>query len=230
MDSAAATDRQRLAGTLGVVIAVSVAGILGLHPFGSTELYDDGSEFVGHVGWFWVTIHIVGAMLFLGIPTVVRAWADTLDTAAGQVFGSVAASISTAAVALAVLHFVGTDTTSFLAFKDTLASGQVGAAVGADVLLRIHAATLMALVITLFVALPVAAALATVLDGDHSWRFWLPMAIAALSVASVTVTLTERQWTTLSEMGMLRPAITLFVIWFGLIGYGLRRQATAEPA
>jgi hypothetical protein len=227
MDSIAATERQRVIGTLGVVIAVSVAVILGAHPFGDTELYDDGAEFVDHVGWFWVVIHVVGAVLFLGIPTVMSTWAEMLHTSAGQVFGRVAASISTGAVALAVLHFVGTDTTSFIAYKDTLASGQDGAAVGADVLVRIHAATLMALVITLFVAMPLAAALATALDGDRGWRFGLPMAIGGLSVAAASVTLMERQWTTLSEMGLLRPAITLFVIWFGLIGYGLRREATA---
>jgi hypothetical protein len=226
MDSVGAMDRQRLVGTLGVVIAVSVAVILGAHPFGDTELYDDGSKFVDHVGWFWVVIHVVGAVLFLGIPTVMSTWADTLQAPVAQVFGRMAASISTGAVALAVLHFVGTDTTSFITFKDTVASGQEGAASGADVLVGIHAATLMALVITLFVAMPLAAALATAFDGDRGWRFWLPMAIAGLSVAAASVTLRERQWTTLSEMGLLRPAITLFVIWLGLIGYRLRRQAT----
>ena len=88
----AARQRQQVIGTFGVVIAVSVAVILGVHPWGSTDLYNDGVEFVDHVGPFWVAIHFVGAMLFLGMPTVIGAWADTLRTPAGQVFGKVAAS------------------------------------------------------------------------------------------------------------------------------------------
>ena len=54
------------------------------------------------------------------------------------------------------------------------------------------------------------------------------MTIAALSLASVSVTLAERQWTTLSEMGLFRPAITVFLVWFGLISYRLRRRAMLE--
>jgi hypothetical protein len=42
----AARQRQHVIGTFGVVIAVSVAVILGVHPWGSTDLYDDGAEFV----------------------------------------------------------------------------------------------------------------------------------------------------------------------------------------
>jgi hypothetical protein len=227
VDLDAATERQHVIGTFGVVIAVSVAVILGVHPWGSTDLYDDGAEFVDHVGPFWVVIHFVGAVLFLGMPTVIGAWADTLRTPAGQVFGKVATSISVGAVALGVLHLVGTDTTSFLTYEDTLASGQQGAVVGADVLLRIHAATLMAFVIAMFVAVPIAVALANGLDRDRGWRFWLPVAIVGLSVAAVSVTLVEGQWTTLSEMGLFRPAVTLFLTWFGLVAYGLRRRAGA---
>jgi hypothetical protein len=29
----------------------------------------------------------------------------------------------------------------------------------------------------------------------------------------------------MSEMGLLRPAITLFLVWFGLIAYRLRQPA-----
>jgi hypothetical protein len=123
----AARQRQHVIGTFGVVIAVSVAVILGVHPWGSTDLYDDGAEFVDHVGPFWLVIHFVGTVLFFGMPTLIGAWADTLRTPAGQVFGKLAASTSVGSVALGVLHLVGTDTTSFLTSEDTLASGQEGA-------------------------------------------------------------------------------------------------------
>jgi hypothetical protein len=93
---------------LGLVVTIAVAVILGVHPFGSTELYDDGPRFVDHIGPIWVAIHVAVAVL-------------------------------------------------------------------------------------------------------------LP-AIATLSVASISITWAQRQWTTISEMGLLRPAITLFHVWFGLIG------------
>ena len=223
-----ATQRRRLIGTMGVVVAVAIGLILGVHPLGSTELYDDGVRFVDHVGAFWVVIHFVGAILFLAIPTVIGAWSETLATPAGRVFARVAASTSTVGVALGVLHLAGTDTMTFLAYEDTLSRGLEGAVAGADVLLRLHAATLVAMVITLFVGLPAAAAVAVAMDRDWSWRFWLPVAITALAVTSVVVTLLEAQWTSLSEMGLFRPAVTLFLIWFGLVSYRLRRAVTPD--
>jgi hypothetical protein len=219
----AATERRRVIGTVGLVVAVAIALVLGIHPLGSSKLYDDGVRFTHHVGPFWVVIHYVGAILFLAVPTVIGAWSDTVVTPAGQVFARMATTISVGGVALAVLHLVGTDTLTFLAYKDTLASGLDGAVAGADVLLRLHAATLMAFVITLFVGVPAAASVAVAMDRDTSWRFWLPVAITVCSVASVVVTLLEAQWTALSEMGLFRPAVTLFLIWFGLISYRLRR-------
>jgi hypothetical protein len=221
--------RLRVVGTLGVVVAVAIAVILGVHPWGSTGLYDDGTRFVDHVGGFWVAIHFVGAMLFLAVPVVLAAWAERFASPTGHVFAKLAATASIVGTALGVLHLAGTDTVTFLAYEDTLASGIDGAVVGADVLLRLHAATLVAFVTTQFVAVPTAAAAAAALDRDWGWRFWLPVTIAALSVTSVSVTVVEGQWTTLSEMGLFRPAVTAFLVWFGLVAYGLRRDGAPRP-
>jgi hypothetical protein len=217
---------QQVTGTVGLVVTIAVAVILGVHPFGSTELYDDGSRFVDHVDPFWVAIHVAGAVLLLAIPVVLAAWTQTLQTASGQVFGRLTVTASTVAVTLAVVHLVGTDTMTFVAYRDTLVAGVEGAPAGADVLLRLHAATLMAWVLTLFVAVPGGAAVVAACERDWRWRFWLPAAIAMLGVASISVTWAERQWTTLSEMGLLRPAITLFLVWFGLVAYRLRSPTT----
>ena len=222
-----ALQRQFVVGTIGIVTAVGLALILGGHPFGSTDLYDDGERFVNHVGPFWVAIHFVGALLFLAVPTIVGAWGETLRSAAGRVIGRLAVTVATVGVAIATLHLVGTDTTTFLAYEDTLRSGIEGAAAGADVLLRIHAATLMAMVISLFVALPLSCAVAAALERETGWQLWLPAVVATISAAAAGVTLVEGQWTTLSEMGLFRPAITLFLVWLGVIGYRLRRHARA---
>jgi hypothetical protein len=79
----------------------------------------------------------------------------------------------------------------------------------------------------LYVATPGAAAIASAVDRDWTWRFWLPTAIALLAASAVTVTLIERQWTSISEMALLRPAMVLFLLWLGLISYRLRRMAVA---
>jgi hypothetical protein len=220
--------RRYVVGTLGVVDAIAVAVILGVHPLGSTDLYDDGARFTDHVGLFWVAIHVVGAVLLLVVPTVIGAWSETLETAAGQVFARMATTIAIGGVTVAVLHLAGTDTVSFLTYQDTLDSGLEGSDAGADVLLRVHAATLTAFALMLFVALPAAVAIAKAMDHDRTWRFWLPTAVAALASAAVVVTLLERQWTSLSEMGLLRPSMVLFLLWYGLLAYELRRSATAE--
>jgi hypothetical protein len=223
-----AVDRRRATGTTGVVVAVVVGLILGGHPLGNTDLYNDGPRFTHHVGYFWVTIHFLGAILLLAVPAVVGAVSETMLRPAAQVLGRIATSVSIGGVALAVLHLVGTDTTTFLTYKDTLDSGIEGATAGADVLLRLHAATLMAFVLTLFVALPAASAAATAIDRDWSWRFWLPLVTSVLATASVCATLAARQWTTASEMGLLRPAMVLFLIWFGLVSYRLRRTEVMQ--
>ena len=216
--------RRQVVGTLGVVVAIAVGLILGVHPLGSTELYDDGAQFTEHVGPFWVVIHFVGGILLLAVPTGDRCVERDAGYAGGpgvRTGGRRRTAIG--GVALGVLHLAGTDTMTFLAYEDTLASGLEGAVAGADVLLRLHAATLMAFVVTLFVAVPAAAAVAASMDRDWTWRFWLPAAITALSVTSVSVTLVESQWTSLSEMGLFRPVVTLFLLWFGLVSFRLRR-------
>ena len=217
-----------VAGTLGIVIAVLLAAILGIHPPGNTRLYDDGVAFVEHIGPFWIVIHLLGSLVLVGVPAVVWAWGETLHTPAGRVYGRLAGQASIVGVAIGVLHVAGTDTMAFLAYADTLrAAGDEGAAdIGADVLLRMHAATLVAWVVGFFVAVPLALALASGFEGMRGWRFWIPVADAALAASAIVVTLFAGQWTTLSEMFLLRPAITLFVVWLGLTGIVMRRSAT----
>ena len=69
----AVMERQHVTGTLGVAVTVAVAVILGVHPFGSIGLNDDGPRFVEHVGPLWVVIHLAGAVLLLAIPVVVAS-------------------------------------------------------------------------------------------------------------------------------------------------------------
>lgn len=216
--------RQRhIAGSMGMGMAVLLAVILGAHPAGTTELYADGVRFVEHVTPFWVVIHLLAGIVLLGLPLVVGAWARLARSPGAALLADLAAKLSVVGVAVGVLHLVGTDTVTFLAFQQTLAANGESAAVGADVLLRLHAATLTVWAIGLFVAVPSAAAVASWLDGERTWRFLLPAVIAVLAVAAVTVAMIERQWTTLSEMVLFRSSTTLFLVWLFVVGWNLRR-------
>ena len=82
-----AVERRRATGTIGVIVAIAVGLILGMHPLGSSDLYDDGPRFTHHVGYFWVTIHFVGAILLLAVPAVIAASSATLVTPAAHALG-----------------------------------------------------------------------------------------------------------------------------------------------
>ena len=132
--------------------------ILGIHPPGDTALYDDPIEFVDHhVGAYWISLHLAAAVLLLGIPTAVGAWGTTLNSPGARVFGRIAGTVSVIGVAIGVLHIVGTDAVTFEFFADTLESGAPAAETVADGLLRLHAATLTAFIVSRFLGVPLRA-------------------------------------------------------------------------
>ncbi len=49
--------------------------------------------------------------------------------------------------------------------------------------------------------------------------------VAILGAAAIVVALVERQWTTVSAMGLLRPSMVLFLLWLGLLSLERRRSA-----
>ena len=77
----------RMAGTLGVAAAVTVAVLLGIHPPGDTALYANGVAFTEHVDGFWVLIHTVGAAAFVAMPVVLWVWVTTLGNPRSRTWG-----------------------------------------------------------------------------------------------------------------------------------------------
>ncbi len=219
-------DGVRSAGNIGFWAVIAVAVVLGVHPPGTTELYSDGGEFLEHVDGFWVVIHVVAAVVLLVLPVIIAAWAKGLAGTRARLLGQWAVYIAVTGVTIGVVHLVATDTTTFLAFSNTFASGGGSEAVtvAADLLLRIHAATLTAWVLSLFVVFPVVLGLAARADGR--FPMWFPLLAwlgSLLALASIAVTLAEEQWTTLSEMGLFRPAAVLLVVWLVLATWWMRR-------
>lgn len=219
---------ERLVGRIGVVAVIGIALVLGIHPFGTTALYADGFEFLDHVNWYWMTLHVVGAILFLGWPPVISSWADGLNNASSRMVGHWAHMISISGVAVGTLHLIGTDTMTFWAFRDTYeeAGGSEAADISADVLLRLHAATLSSWVVVFFLAVPILGGVATLLDDRYpKWVGALGVIGGGLQVPALLVTIGERQWTTLSEQFLFRTGVTLFIGWMLAISWSLVRGA-----
>lgn len=230
------TDRETeiaLAGSIGLGAVILLAVLLALHPFGTTGLYDDGERFLDHVNVFWVVIHLLGSVVFLAFPTMISTWARNLDGVAASYFGRWATHAALIGMGVGVLHLLATDTMTFVAFADTFDAGDGSEAVsvGADLLLRIHAATLTAWVIGFFFAVPALAGIAAHRDGRFpAWYSWLAWAAAALALASVIVTFAEGQWTTFSEMGLFRSGATLAALWIGFTAWWMRRGSITPSA
>lgn len=216
----------RLAGNIGFWSVLALALLLGIHPFGTTDLYDDGQQFLEHVNVFWVAIHFLGALTFLGFLVAVSTWGRNLSNARSRLLGHWALYAGIAGTAIGVFHLVAMDTTVFIAFADTLAagSGSEAVTVGADLLIRYHAASLVAWTLSYYIAFPVLLGWAALADGRFpNWYPWVAWIGALLGVAAVAVTMAERQWTTLSEMGLFRPSVILLILWLVVTTWWMRR-------
>jgi len=221
----------RFVGRIGFVVVIIAVVALGVHPPGSTDLYDDGQRFLEHIGFLWVAIHLVAALALMVLPLVIDVWARNLANPRAVLLGRWATLLAVIGVALGALHLLATDTMTFLAFSDTYAAGSDTSAanVGADILLRIHAATLLAWVLTFYFAFPAVAGMAARADGRYpSWFGMSAWVGAALAMAASVVTLTERQWTTLSEMVLFRISATVVVIWLLWLTWWMRQGSVAS--
>lgn len=218
----------RLAGTVGFYGAIAIAIVLAIHPFGTTDLYGDGFEFLDHVNAFWMIIHLLAAAVLFTLPPLLGSWKDTLRPAPARFVGGWAHMMSIAGVGVGTIHLVGTDTMTFWAFRDTYdaANGSEAAAIGADVLLRLHAATLSSWVLVFFLAVPLLGGVAALLDGQNpKWVGYLGVLGGLLQIPALIITMAERQWTTLSEQFIFRTGATLFVVFWLAIAWGLKRGA-----
>ena len=220
----------RFVGRLGFWAVIGLAVILGAHPVGTTKLYASGEQFLEHVNAFWVVLHLASGILMLVLPIIIGVWARHLASTPARVFGQWSTYIGIVGVAVGTIHLIAFDTTLFLAFSDTFAAGTGSEAVtvGADLLLRIHAATLTAWVVSLFFALPAVLGFAAHVDGRFPrWYPWLTWLASVVALASVIVTLAEEQWTTLSEMVLLRTSGVLLIVWLLTTTWWMRRGSIA---
>ena len=222
----------RLAGQIGFWSVIALAVLLGVHPLGTTDLYDDGQQFLEHVNAFWVTIHFVAAFLFIALLVVFWAWVRDLAPGRARVLGQLGLMAAIAGTGVGSIHLIATDTMSFIAYTDTFVAGSDtdSVRVGADVLLRLHASTLSAWTLSYFAAVPLLMGMAARADGRFpGWYSLIAFLGAVASITAVIVTALEGQWTTLSEMGIFRPGVVLLAIWLLTTSYWMR-SGTLEGA
>jgi hypothetical protein len=215
----------KLAGTIGLVATIALIVILVVHPLGTTELYDDGGRFLEHVNGFWIALHVLAVVAFLAYPVVIDTWSSHLATSQARLIGKWASLVATLGMAVGAVHLIGTDTMTFVFFEDTFNAGANSEAVvtSADLLLRLHGATLFTWVLVFWFAVPALMAYAIRLDGQlPQWFAVLAGVSAVLQLAALAVTTSEGQWTTLSEMGLFRVGATLLILFFLLQALAVR--------
>lgn len=215
----------RIAGNIGLMATLVLVVVLVVHPFGRTELYDDGVRFSDHIGGFWIVIHVVAVLALIASPLVIGIWARALGTVGARIVGQWASVVATLGMALGALHLVGTDTMTFVFFEDTLQAGGDSEATltSADLLLRLHGATLFTWVLAFWFAVPALLAVAVGLDDRlPRWLSALAAASALFQVAALGVTASASQWTTLSETILFRTGATLLLAFLLLQSLSMR--------
>ncbi|MEM8706528.1 MAG: hypothetical protein AAGE98_08725 [Actinomycetota bacterium] len=226
-------EMRRFAGRFGLAGVAVVVVILVIHPFGTTDIYETGEAFLDHVSGFWVVIHLVAAVVFAVFPLVYGAWTTTLTSAPARVLGATASMVCVAGFGVGVLHLVGTDTVTFWMYSDTLdaSGGSEAGAIGADVLLRLHAATLMSWIVVFWFLAPLLAGIAALRDGSGpGWLGGGAIVGALVQIPAVAITLAEGQWTTVSEQVLFRTGATFHILFVAGLAITLRRGAPlGEP-
>ncbi|MEM9465076.1 MAG: hypothetical protein AAGA90_06870 [Actinomycetota bacterium] len=227
-------DMQREAGRIGLVSMAGVVVVLVIHPFGTTDIYETGGAFLDHVTGFWVVLHLVAALLFAAFPLVFGAWSLSLEAGHAKVLALWATVVCVAGYGIGALHLIGTDTVTFWVYADTYEATRDTPAgeVGADVFLRLHAATLTSWITVFWFAAPAIAGLAALrAKSGPVWLGAMALIGAALQVPAVILTLSEGQWTTVSEQGFFRTGATFTILFTIGLALGLRRGAPiGQPA
>ncbi len=224
----------RATGTVGLACAIGVAVILGIHPFGSTELYDDGQKFLEHVSPFWIVIHLVATPLLFGFALVLWRTARGMNNPMAATLATWASMIAVGGMAIGAIHLIANDTTTFFAFSDTFEAGAGSEAtlVAADLLLRIHAASLVTWMVSFWFMVPAVLAAALWIERDRPMWLAAITGISALcQVIAIIMFFSAGQHTTASETGVFRVGVTLLIAVIAILAWELRRGApVGQPA
>jgi hypothetical protein len=217
---------------VGIAALVATAWLLignVTHPIGTTEQYSDGVAFVEHAAsTYWVVNHVLIAMALLVAPWLAWVWAQHLQSARARVVAPFAVILTCIGVAFGVLHVGGIDGVSLAAWNRLLARGGEAAPIGADVLLHVHLATMIAWSITLWGGAQTALGVTELLEGRRRWLGVLLLVCGALGFAFVFTIALQGQLTALSEGLLFRPSTAGFTLWLVATAWGFARTSAAS--
>lgn len=216
---------------IGIVALVGSAWlVIGnlTHPVGSTEMYTDGTRFVEHADTtYWVVNHLLLAIAILVVPWVAWAWWKRLSGGTAQAFGAWATMLVTIGSLLGALHLGGIDGVAIPAYSDVLAAGGAGAEVGADVLLKVHLASITAWSIVLWGGAQAALGVAELLDGRRRILGILLLVCAALGFVFAFAIALEGHLTSVTEGVLFRASTVGLTIWLLWTAWELFRSDDA---
>lgn len=203
---------------IGIVALVAAAWlVIGnvTHPIGSTALYTDGAAFVEHSATtYWVVNHVLIAMALMVAPWLAWAWRDTLVSVEGRTWGTFGLILMGLGTAFSVYHLGGIDGVGIPAYADVLASGGETAAVGADLFMRIHLASITTWAILFWGGAQTVLGVAEVVEGTRRPLGWLMVVCGAFGFAFAGTIALEGHLTAFSEGVLLRGSTVGFTVWF----------------
>lgn len=203
---------------IGIVALVAAAWVVignVTHPIGGTDLYTDGVAFVEHTSTtYWVINHVLIAVALMVTPWVAWAWRDTLVSVEGRTWGTFGLILMGLGTVFSVFHVGGIDGVGIPAYADVLASGGETAAVGADLFMRIHLASITAWALLLWGGAQTVVGVAEVVEGRRRPLGWLMVVCGAFGFAFAGMIALEGHLTSFSEGVLLRGSTVGFTVWF----------------
>lgn len=203
---------------IGVVALVAAVWlVIGnvTHPIGTTELYTDGSAFVSHSdNGYWVVNHLLIGVALMVTPWLAWAWRDGLSSIESRTWGTFALILFGLGTVFSVFHLGGIDGVAIPAYAEVLESGGEMAAVGAELFMRIHLASITTWAILFWGGAQTVGGVAEVIDGSRPLLGWLMVVCGLLGFAFAGTVAVVGHLSGFTEGVLFRGSTVGLTVWF----------------
>jgi hypothetical protein len=188
----------------------------------------------GNILLYWVVSHLLIAVALLVTPWLVWVWARHLEAPRARAVAPLAVILTCVGVAFGVLHVGGVDGVALAAWNRHLAGGGEAAALGADVLLHVHLATMTAWSISFWGGAQAAIGITELLEARRRWLGVVLLAGSALGFAFAFTIALQGHLTAVTEGILFRTSTVGVTLWLVITAWGFARTKhdteVAEPA